>query len=443
MRRIPRRGRFRGGAAYRVAARMDRTFARNALVLGLLTAVGPFAIDMYLPAFPAIAADLRTDAGLVQLSLTSYFAAVALFQIVYGPASDRLGRKPPLYVGLLLYVAGAVGCALSTGVWGLIGFRFLQGVGGCAAIVITRAIVRDLHTGARAAKLMATIMLVFSVSPMVAPLVGSALAHGSAWRWIFWIIAGIGLSGVAVALTLLPETRPPESRNPGPLRRVVGDYLLLLKNPHYLGMVAIGGFGQATFFAYLGGSSDVFQDHFGLTPGRYAAMFAFNAAAFIGAAQLNSSLMTRFGATRVVAAGLVGLAAFVAALLAVTLAGVDRVGVVVALLFPSFACLGSLIPSSAVLAIDPHGAIAGTAAALMGTLQLAVGAAAVGVVGATFDGTAVPMVCAMAACAALAGVAGLLTLRPGDDAAFEPNAARPIPSSAEVQAELPGGLSEV
>lgn len=411
------------------------SFLRNAVVLGLLAAVGPFAIDMYLPAFPAIAADLRADHGLVEMSLTSYFAAVSLFQIVYGPLSDRLGRKAPLYVGLALYVAGAVGCAMAGDVWALIAFRFLQGVGGCAAIVVTRAVVRDLHTGADAARLMATIMLVFSVSPMLAPLVGSALAGMAAWRAIFWVNAAIGLMAVALTLALLPETRPPPDRSTGPIGRVAADYLCLLRDARFVGLVLVGAFSQVTFFAYLGGSSAVFQEYYGLSPTAYSGLFAFNSVAFITAAQFNSALIRRFGAARLVATA---VTAIVAALLAVTLAGRDGAGVLIAFLFPAFACLGILIPTTAVLALDPHGPIAGTASALMGTVQLGMGAVAIALVGLFFDGTALPMVTAMAICAAGAGAMSLLTLGRGDGRAVVR-----VPPAAEMAAEVPGCLNEL
>jgi DHA1 family bicyclomycin/chloramphenicol resistance-like MFS transporter len=417
---------------------MKRSFARNAIVLGLLAAVGPFAIDMYLPAFPAIAEDLNVEVGLVQMSLTSYFAAVAIFQLVYGPVSDRLGRKGPLYFGLGLYIAGAIGCALTGSVWGLIGFRFLQGIGGCAAIVVTRAVVRDLHTGAEAARLMATIMLVFSISPMLAPLAGSMLAGMAAWRAIFWVVAGIGLMGMVLTMTLLPETRPPGKRTTGRISQVGGDYLFLLKDGRFVGMVMIGALAQATFFAYLGGSSPVFQEHFGLSPTAYALMFAFNAAAFIGGAQFNSMLIRRLGAERLVATTVVLLLGLVITMFVLTLAGVAGVFVLIALLFPAFACLGFLIPTTAVLALDPHGRIAGTASALMGTMQLGFGAIAIALVSLFFDGTALPMVTAMAICVTGSFLLSLLILgRP------HPQQLGEVPDAAEVAVEMPGGLNKL
>ncbi|MCB8819655.1 multidrug effflux MFS transporter [Microvirga rosea] len=376
---------------------MKSTFLRNALVLGMLSAIGPFAIDMYLPAFPAIARELQVDVSAVQMSLMSFFLAVALCQVIYGPISDQVGRKPPIYFGLALFIVGAIGCSFARNAETLIAFRFLQGVGACASMVITRAIVRDLHTGAEAARLMATTMLVFSVSPILAPLAGSTLTEFYSWRVIFWAIAAIGLGGLLVVLILLPETRKPDAgrRSVGQVVRTYGE---LFKDWRFLGLVFIGGLGQSSFFAYLAGSSVVFIEHFGLTPSRYSLVFASNAVAFIGGAQFNSMLMRRFGAERVVRIAISVFAVLTTCLFALTLSGMDNPYVLWGLLFVSFGCLGLVIPSTAVLALESHGPIAGTASALMGTLQLCTGATVIVLVSAFFDGTQRSMVAAIAAC---------------------------------------------
>ncbi|MGO4706236.1 multidrug effflux MFS transporter [Microvirga sp. 2MCAF38] len=376
---------------------MKTSFLRNALVLGMLSAIGPFAIDMYLPAFPAIARELQSDIGAVQMSLMSFFSAVAIFQIIYGPVSDHVGRKPPLYFGLTLFILGAIGCSFAPNAEVLIAFRFLQGIGACASMVITRAIIRDLHTGAEAARLMATTMLVFSVSPILAPLAGSALTEFFNWRIIFWAIAAIGVAGLAVVALLLPETRKPSTQERS-VSEILRTYRSLLKDWHFLGLVFIGGLGQSSFFAYLAGSSVVFIEHFGLSPSRYSLVFASNAIAFIGGAQFNSTLMRRFGAPRVVLTAISIFACLTFLLLVVTLSGVDHAVVLWAMLFMSFGCLGLVIPSTAVLALESHGPIAGTASALMGTLQLATGALVIVLVSAFFNGTALSMVVAIASC---------------------------------------------
>ncbi|HZH53085.1 MAG TPA: multidrug effflux MFS transporter [Microvirga sp.] len=390
---------------------MKSAFLRNALVLGMLSAIGPFAIDTYLPAFPAIARDLRVDVSAVQMSLMSFFAAVALCQVVYGPISDRVGRKPPLYFGLGLFIIGAVGCSFARSAEALIAFRFLQGVGACASMVIPRAIIRDLHTGVEAARLMATSMLVFSVSPILAPLAGSALSELFGWRVIFWAIAGIGMGGLLVVTFLLPETRAAEP-GAGSSTHVLGTYRSLLRDRHFLGLVFIGGLSQASFFSYLAGSSVVFIEHFGLTPSGYSVVFASNAIAFIGSAQFNSTFMRRFGAERVVRTAIAGFAVLTSLLFLLTLAGVDSAVVLWGLLFVSFGCLGFVIPSTAVLALENHGPVAGTASALMGTLQLSTGAIMIVLVSAFFDGTSLSMVSAIMASGLTAFALSRQTLRP-------------------------------
>jgi DHA1 family bicyclomycin/chloramphenicol resistance-like MFS transporter len=390
---------------------MKSAFLRNALVLGTLSAIGPFAIDMYLPAFPAIARDLQADVSAVQMSLMSFFVAVAVCQIVYGPLSDRFGRKPPIYFGLSLFILGGIGCSFAQSVEGLIAFRFLQGVGSCATMVIPRAIIRDLHTGHEAARLMATTMLVFSVSPILAPLAGSALTELFGWRVIFWAIAAIGLGGLAVVFFLLPETRQKGDDRKG-VAQAFGTYKALLKDRHFLGLAFIGGFSQASFFAYLAGSSVIFIEHFGMSPSAYSLVFASNAIAFIGSAQFNSVFMHRFGAERVVRTAIAAFAGLTSLLFILTVVRVENAYVLWGLLFLSFGCLGYVIPSTAVLALEEHGPTAGTASALMGTLQLSTGAVMIVLVSAFYNGTSLSMVSAILACGLVAFALSRRTLKP-------------------------------
>ena len=393
---------------------MKSAFLRNALVLGMLSAVGPFAIDMYLPSFPAIAREFQVDVSAVQMSLMSFFLAVSVCQIVYGPLSDRFGRKPPLYFGLTLFVLAGIGCSFAPNVETLIAFRFLQGVGSCAAMVIPRAIIRDLHTGHEAARLMATTMLVFSVSPILAPLAGSTLTAFFSWRVIFWAIAAIGLAGLAVVVFLLPETHKPGEERRG-LGQAFATYGRLLKDRRFLGLAFIGGFSQASFFAYLAGSSVIFIEHFGLSPSVYSMIFASNAIAFIGSAQFNSVFMRRFGAERVVRTAISAFATLVSLLFALMILGVDNAFVLWGLLFLSFGCLGYVIPSTAVLALEEHGPIAGTASALMGTLQLGTGAAIIVLVSLSYNGTSVSMVSAIFVCALVALTLSFRIMKPKRD----------------------------
>jgi DHA1 family bicyclomycin/chloramphenicol resistance-like MFS transporter len=396
---------------------MQTRFAKNAIVLGLLTAIGPFAIDMYLPALPEMTADLGASVAATQMSLTIFFVALGLSQVVYGPVSDMIGRKPPVYFGLALFVVGAIGCAFAPTIGWLIAFRFVQGVGACAGMVVTLAIVRDLHTGVEAARLMSLVMLVFSVSPILAPLTGSGLIVAFGWRAVFVAVAVVALLGFALVAFALPETRPPERRIRSGFSEVLAGYRTLLADRRFLGLTFIGGFGMAGFFAFLASSSFVYIEHFGLTPTEYSVAFAVNAIGFIGSAQFASTLGRRFGLGRVVVSAVTAHAAFVFALLALTLAGIDSLPVLVGLLFLSSACFGLVIPSTAVLALDPHGPIAGMASALLGTLRLAAGAVMIGLVSLFFDGTTLPMVGAIAFCAAGALALARLTLSGREPAA--------------------------
>ncbi|TCP17261.1 DHA1 family bicyclomycin/chloramphenicol resistance-like MFS transporter [Simplicispira metamorpha] len=375
-----------------------------ALILGLLSAIGPFAIDMYLPALPAIGQSLGAEVGAVQWSLTAFFLALGVGQLLYGPVSDMLGRKPPLYFGLGLFTLASVGCALATDIDTLVALRFVQGLGAAAGMAIPRAVVRDLHTGTEAARLMSLLMLVFSVSPILAPLAGSALIAVTGWRGVFWAVALAATAGLALVFTTLSETRPASERVQSSLASALHAYGLLLRDRHYLGLVFIGGCAMSGFFVYLASSPFVLINHYGLTPTQYSLAFSVNAVAFIGASQLTGALGERFGLVRVVKAAASASGAVMLVLLGYYLAGGDRLAVLIALYFIASAFMGLVIPTTSVLALEQHGAIAGTASALLGTLQMLTGAAAMGVVGLFSSGQPLPMVVGMAA-GALVGVA--------------------------------------
>jgi DHA1 family bicyclomycin/chloramphenicol resistance-like MFS transporter len=277
-------------------------------------------------------------------------------------------------------------------------------------MTIPRAVVRDLHTGHEAARLMSLIMLVFSVSPILAPLFGSFVIQFGGWREIFWAVAVIGILGLVLTFFSLRETRPAEERIPFDLRTITASYLELFRDRHYLGLVFIGGFGLASFFAFLAGSSFVYIDHFGLTPTQYSFAFSVNAIAFIGTAQLTGYFGKRFGLHRTVSAALTFYLLSTTTLLVITLAGIDNPFVLIGMLFISFAAMGLVIPSTAALSLENYGRTAGTAAALMGTLQLVTGAVVVGVVGVFSNGDVLPMVLAIVFCAATAFLIGRVTL---------------------------------
>ena len=375
---------------------MNRPLFRMALMLGLISAIGPFAVDMYLPALPAIGTSLKADPYAVQLSLMSFFVSFGVSQIVYGPASDIFGRKPPLYFGIGLFVVGSIGCALAPDVGWLIAFRFVQGLGAGAPMVVPRAIVRDLHTGAEATRLIAMLMLVFSISPVLAPLIGSLVIESAGWRAIFWIVATIGAGGLVMLAVGLPETRSPAQRATSSFGSTLRAFGLLIRDRRFVGLTAIGTFGIATFFIYLAKSSFVLIDHYGLTPRQYGLAFGVNAIGFFGGSQLAGRFAARHGLPRTIANAALGFSVVMCSLLITQLAGIDRLGVMIPMLLAGFAFLGVILPTTAVLALDAHGRIAGAASALMGTVQLVTGAVVIALMSGWVDGTARPMLAGIA-----------------------------------------------
>jgi len=384
-------------------------FLRSAVVLGLLCATGPLAIDMYLPALPSIASSLDGTMAGAQLTITAYFIAYGLAQMVYGPLADMAGRKPPLIAGLTLFLVGSIGCALAPDMNWLVAARVVQALGGAAAMVIPRAIIRDLHTGAQATRLMALVMLIISVSPMLAPLAGSGIIAVSGWRAIFALLAVAAGLSILVTLTLQPETLKPENRVPVRLLALLSGIATLLRDPVFMGLTFVGGFGMASFFVFLASASFVYTGHYGLSPTGFSLAFAVNAAGFFAASQLAAGLGERFGAERVVTWAVSGFLAATLLLLALVLLGVDSFVLLVAMLIAANACLGLVIPTTMVMALDDHGDIAGLASSLGGMLQMLSGGVLTMLAGPFFDGTPLPMVAAIALAACLSFLAMRLT----------------------------------
>ena len=387
------------------------TMFRAALILGLLSAVGPFAIDMYLPAMPAISTALGADVVATQLTLTAYFVAFGVAQLFYGPWSDQVGRKTPLYVGVVLFTVGSIGCAMAPTIDALIGFRALQGIGGAVLMVVPRAVIRDLHTGAQATRLMAMVMLVISVSPMLAPLAGSGLLAIGEWRLIFWFLCLAALLSLVLTATALPETLSDENRVAVNLHNLWQGTKVLFRDPVFMGLTFIGGFGFASFMIFIASAAFVYSGQFGLSPTGFSLAFAINAIGFFTMSQAAGPLGEKFGIPRVTRWAAIGFAGFSLALLALGLAGFASLPVIIAGLFCANACLGLIIPTTMVMALDPHGDIAGLASSLGGTLQMVTGGAMVMVTSPFFDGTAVPMIAAIALCAMMSLALALQTLR--------------------------------
>ena len=387
-----------------------------ALILGFLSAVGASALDIYLPSLPSIAESFRTDGNTLQLSLTSYFAAMAVTQIFYGSVSDMFGRRPPLIAGMTIYVIGAVGCALAPSVPALIAFRFVQGLGAGAGAVIARAIVRDLHTGPEAARLMSLLMLVFSISPLLAPLAGSLIVSLATWRDIFWVLSGFGVFGFFIVTFVLKETRTHEKRLESSIGGAFRIYGHLLLDPYFLGIVGITAFGMSSYMVYVSNSSFVIIEHFGLSPSAYGLMFALNAVPFFAFSQMNARLAKRFGLRRVVRSAALLFASMMVTLLATRIAGIDNLTVMTVLLFAGYGFLGLVVPSAAVLALEAHGRVAGSASALMGTLQFIAASLVTALVSLFFDGTSLPMIAGIGLCSIMVLLFSLLTLRAPEEA---------------------------
>ncbi len=304
-----------------VGGALKLSIARFALVIGSVSALGPIAIDMYLPGLPSIARDLHAGPGQVELTLTSFFIGNTLGQLFYGPVSDRVGRRLPLLFGLVLFVLGGLACSASPSLVVLITARLFQGLGGAAAQVIGSAVIRDLYTGHEAARLQATRMLVIAVSPVLAPIIGAAIIAAAPWRWIFYISAGLGAAGLLLILFLLPETRTPEARQHTRIGGSFAVYRRLLVDGEFIRLVLIAGLTQGALFAYLSGSSFVIMTLNNAPAALYSLIFAVNAAGFIGLAQFSPQLMRRYGPEKLIMTGTGMLAAGSSLLLATTLAG--------------------------------------------------------------------------------------------------------------------------
>ncbi|MDG1581446.1 multidrug effflux MFS transporter [Pseudomonas sp. GOM6] len=383
---------------------------RILLILGALSAFGPMAIDFYLPSFPALAKAFSTDVEHIQLSLASYFAGVALGQLIYGPLADRFGRRRPLLAGVVLFVLASLACALAQSLEWLIVARSVQALGGCAGMVISRAVVRDLCDPLASAKAFSKLMLVMGVAPILAPLGGGILLHLFGWQSIFYGLMLFGALCLIGVLLWLPETRSP-SLPAQPLRGALGRYWRLLHDPLLIGYGITGGVAMAGMFAYISGSPFVFIELYGVSAEIYGWLFGMNAAGFIITAQFNGWLLRHHGPgywlKRTVWV-------YLASALALLLVAMQQPEQLWPLLLPLFVCMASLsciLPNATACAMAGQGAQAGSASALIGSLQFCVAAGASIVVGVLHDGTARPMALVIMLCGALTVVLALLTTR--------------------------------
>jgi DHA1 family bicyclomycin/chloramphenicol resistance-like MFS transporter len=361
------------------------------VLLGFLTAVGPLSTDMYLPAFPAIEASLGGQPGTAQITLATWFAGLAIGQVTQGSLADRYGRRGPLIVGTMIYTVASAGCALAPDIWSLSAFRFMAAFGGSASMVIPRAMVRDLADGHAAARLMSKLMLVMGAAPILAPTLGGFMLTFSSWHFIFWFTTVYGAVCCVLVLWKLPDTLRPAHRVRLNVVGVIRRFGVIARDGVFRGYALCGGFGMFGMFAYIGGSSPVFIEHFGFTPEQYGMLFGCSAGMFILASQLNPRLVQGCGGAAVLRGALMALLAAGIVLAALAFMGVNRPVAVVAPVMCAMGSMGFVIPNAAVGALSRHAAQAGSASALMGTVQFTLAALSGVMVGALTDGTPRPM----------------------------------------------------
>lgn len=378
------------------------------ILMGALTAVGPLSIDMYLPAFPAIATELKAT-GRVELTLASFFTGLALGQLFYGPVSDRFGRKPPLYFGLTLFVLASIGAALSTDISALAGWRFVQGLGGCAGMVISRAVVRDRCTPQEAARAFSLLMLVMGLAPILAPLMGGVIVSHAGWQTIFVVLAIFASVCLLAVWRLLRESHSVQHVHPMALGKVLQDYAHVFRDKTFMRYTLTSSLAFIGMFAYIAGSPHVLMQLHHIPPQHYGWIFGSNAFGLIAASQLNARLLRRVDMMVLLRMGVSTVA--VAGISLAILAAINMLTLPLLLtgLFVFISSLGFISPNASAAALANQGRKAGTASALMGALQFVLATAAGASMSLWHDGSALPLAVVMGIC----GAGAWLTLHQG------------------------------
>lgn len=370
--------------------------------MGLLTALGPFSIDMYLPGFQDIADSLHTSVASVSLSLSSYFIGISAGQLLYGPLLDRYGRKKPLYAGLVLYILASAACLRATSIDSLIILRFAQAVGSCGAAVGSMAMVRDLFGAKDSAKVFSLLLLVVGASPMIAPTAGSYTISLFGWRAVFIILLIMAVLIMLLTIIGLPETYPPDrsfSLKPGP---IVKNFWNVFKDPQFLTYAMTSSLAFASLFAYVSASPMVFMDIFHVDKKVYGWIFAFLSIGFIGLSQFNTLLLRKYSSEQIVRVALSAQVLIAFAFLAGNVMGRYGLPHTIFFLFLLLCSVGFTNPNAAALCLAPFSKNAGTASALLGALQMGIGALASVGISVFSNGTANPMIAIMASTSALA-----------------------------------------
>jgi DHA1 family bicyclomycin/chloramphenicol resistance-like MFS transporter len=378
------------------------------LIMGLLTAIAPLSIDMYLPAFPAIAKTLHTTVSGVTLSLSSFFIGISAGQLLYGPLLERYGRKKPLYAGLCLYFLASVGCALAQSVNALIVFRLFEAVGGCVGMVAARAMVRDLFDVKENAKVFSLLMLVVSVSPIIAPTLGGYITATLGWRYVFAMLIIVVLFILAGTYFFLPESKKPDpnfSLRPAPILK---NFASVLRHPQFLTFALTGAISYAGLYAYVGGAPYVFMEIYKVSETQFGWIFALIAAGLIGASQVNNLALRRYDSKQIIQVASCCQTIIGITLVCVTLFGWSSLFLTVLFVFLFLACQGFIFPNATALALAPMAQNAGNASALIGAIQLTIGATASAIISVLQNRTALPMAVVMSFCAVMAFTVFLL-----------------------------------
>lgn len=360
---------------------------------------------MYLPALPELRRDLSGNASQAQLTLSACLIGLAFGQLLAGPMSDIYGRRKPLLIGVAAYAVGSLLCAVAPSISLLVTFRFVQGFAGAAGIVIARAIVRDLHSGAALARFFSVLMLVSGSAPILAPIVGAQLLRFTTWRGVFVVLALIGLILFIAAALRLAETAPARDRETGALRSTLRTFRQLAGDRSFMRYALSGGFAIAAMFAYIAGSPFVLEEIYGVSEQRFSLMFGTNALGIVFVSQINARLVARIPPERLLRIGLSAIAIGGALLLAVVWSGSLGLAGILPALFIVVASLGFVLPNTVALALAGHARVAGTASAVLGLMQYAVGAFAAPLVGLGGEGTALPMAVVIATAGSAAVVA--------------------------------------
>ena len=383
---------------------------RTILILGALSAFGPLAIDFYLPGFPAMAQAFATDDKHIQLTLAVYFLGLSIGQLVYGPIADRFGRRVPLLVGVVLFTTASLACAFAPTLEWLIGARFVQALGGCAGMVLSRAIVSDKCDAVGSAKVFSQLMLVMGLAPILAPMLGGLLVNLYAWQSIFFTLTGFSaLAALAVALGL-PESLPANVPRQ-PLSGALRQYGRLLMDREFLGHALTGGIAMAGMFAYIAGSPFVFIKLYDVPAEHYGWLFGSNAAGFILVAQINARMLAKRGPAFLLSRMVWVYLAAGLTLLAVSSLHTQQLWPLLLPLFVCIASLGCIIPNASACAMSGQGARAGSASAMLGCLQFSVAAAAAWLVGVLHDGSAMPMAMVISLCGLVSVAIAVATRR--------------------------------